>query len=79
VLDWIDQELRGTGPGLNMRHAVMAVSVDAVAMPLVVGQLLVIPLLRIYGDDGRHLGCRFASNGVDRSAQHDAQEQQQGC
>jgi len=75
---WSDKELRGTGHGLDVRNAVMAMAMDAVAMPLVIGQLLLIPLRRIDGDDGRHLGCRFASDGINRSAKHDAQEQKQG-
>ena len=57
----------------------MAVTVDAITMPLVVGELLVVALVRIDRDNRRHFGCRFASDGIDRSAQHDAHEQQQGC
>ena len=78
VLDWSDQEVRGSGHGLEVRHAVMAMTVDAVAMPLVVGQLLVIPLLHIGGDVRRYLDFRLASDGINRPTKHHTQKQQQG-
>ena len=74
-----DEELRSTGHSLDVRHTVMAVTVNTVAVPLVVGQLLVIPLFRIDGDHRRNPGFRFASDSINRPAKHDAQKQQQGC
>ena len=78
MLDWSDQEFRGSGHGLDVRDAMMAMTVDAITMPLVVGELLVVAWSASTSDDAAISARRLASDGIDRSAQHDAQQQQQG-
>jgi len=60
-----------------VRRSVMAVAVDTIAVPLVLGQLPMVPVPGIDGGNRRHLARRLAGNGIDRSAEYDTHEQQQ--
>jgi hypothetical protein len=56
----------------------MAMTVDTHAIVVPAGQLVIAGFFRCSGDHGAGFGGRFAGDRVNRSAQHYAQEQQQG-
>ena len=85
MLDRHDRRFDVEGKRRNLLRAVVAMAVDTVAMPLRAGNLLpfsgVCCTPRIGRDRGgsRDFGGRLAGNGVNRTAEHDTQQQQESC
>jgi hypothetical protein len=67
------------GQRRNLLGAMMAMPVDAVAVPFVGGHLLLAPGVGCEGSDGSSLRHRLAGDGVHRATEHDAQQQHESC
>lgn len=74
-----DRQVFGRSDLRNLLGAMMAVPMHAGTVPVVVGKLLVAARIGRGRFNGRNLRGRFTGYRIDRAAQHDTQQQQQGC
>ncbi len=67
------------GQRWNLLGAMMAMPVDAVPVAFLDGRLILASGLGCERSDGSCLRGRLAGNSVDRTTEHDAQQQQESC
>ena len=69
----------GDGDLRNLLGAVMAMPMDAGAVPVVVGKLVLAARVGRVRGDGGNLGRGLAGDRIDRPAEHDAEQQDESC